>query len=145
MNGIDFLDSNVLIYAFDRRDQCRCDVAQNLLAKGLREQTAIISAQVVQETLNVLMRRLQPAMSVPEARKVLDELLVPLWRIGPSAALYARGLVVQERYGFNFYDSLIVAAALEAGCTRLLSEDMQHGQQIEGLRVENPFRLDDAV
>ena len=65
--------------------------------------------------------------------------LAPLWRIHPSPALYMRGLSIQERCGFSFYDSLIVAAALEGGCTRLLSEDLQHGQQIDGLRVENPF------
>ena len=58
----------------------------------------------------------------------------------PSAALYARSLGLQSKLGFSFYDSLIVAAALEAGCKRLLSEDLQHGQRIEGLRVENPFK-----
>ena len=59
----------------------------------------------------------------------------------PTPALYRRGLDVQERWKFGFYDSLIVAAALEAGCKRLLSEDMQHGQRIEGLRIENPFKI----
>jgi predicted nucleic acid-binding protein len=57
----------------------------------------------------------------------------------PSPAIYERGIMVQARYGFHFYDSLIVAAALEAGCTRLLSEDLQHGQRIDSLTVENPF------
>jgi len=129
----------VLIYAFDQRDPRRSTIAQGLLARAQREHSAIISAQVVQETLNVLVRRLTPPMSAANARKVLDHILTPLWRIHPSPALYARGLDIQERYGFSFYDSLIVAAALEGGCTRLLSEDMQHGQQIEELRVENPF------
>jgi predicted nucleic acid-binding protein len=49
-------------------------------------------------------------------------------------------VTLQSRYGFRFYDSLIVAAALEAGCDRLLSEDFQDGQRIEGLTVVNPFR-----
>ena len=140
MSAADFFDSNILVYAFDQRDPRRSAIAQDLLARAQREHSAVISAQVVQETLNVLMRRLTPPMSAANARKVLDHILVPLWRIHPSAALYARGLGLQERYGFSFYDSLIVAAALEGGCTRLLSEDMQHGQQIEGLRIENPFR-----
>lgn len=140
MSAVDFFDSNVLIYTFDTRDPRRCAIAQGLLARAQREHSAIISAQVVQETLNVLGRRLTPPMSAADARKVLDHILVPLWRIHPSTALYARGLDIQERYGFSFYDSLIVAAALEGGCTRLLTEDMQHGQQIEGLRVENPFQ-----
>ncbi|MFT4194580.1 PIN domain-containing protein [Ottowia sp.] len=139
MSAADFFDSNVLVYAFDTRDPRRSSVAQDLLGRAQREQSAVISAQVVQETLNVLVRKLTPRMNAADARKILDHILVPLWRIHPSAALYARGLGIQERYSLSFYDSLIVAAALEGGCTRLLSEDMQHGQQIEGLRVENPF------
>ena len=139
MSAANFFDSNILVYAFDQRDPRRSSIAQDLLARAQREHSAVISAQVVQETLNVLMRRLTPPMSATNARKVLDHILVPLWRIHPSAALYARGLGIQERYGFSFYDSLIVAAALAGGCSRLLSEDMQHGQQIEGVRVENPF------
>ncbi len=58
----------------------------------------------------------------------------------PTLALYRRGLDIRARYGFSFYDSLIVAAALESGCTRIYSEDLQHGQQIEGLIIENPFK-----
>jgi len=140
MSAVDFFDSNVLVYVFDARDPRRSAIAQDLLARAQREHNAAISAQVVQETLNVLVRKLSPRMSAADARKVLDHVLAPLWRIHPGPALYARGLHIQERYGFNFYDSLIAAAALEGGCTRLLSEDLQHGQQIEELRVENPFR-----
>jgi predicted nucleic acid-binding protein len=57
----------------------------------------------------------------------------------PSESLYARTLELHGRYRFSFHDSLIIAAALQAGCTRLLTEDLQHGQMIEGLRIENPF------
>jgi len=70
----------------------------------------------------------------------MQHTLVPLWRVQPSPALYAKAMELQQRPGFDFHDSLIVAAALEAGCQRLLSEDLQHGQRIGKLRVENPFR-----
>ena len=139
MSAADFFDTNVLVYVFDDREPRRAAIARDLLAHAQREQSAVISAQVVQETLNVLMRKLTPRMSTADARKVLGDVLVPLWRIHPSPALCARGLDIQERYGLAFYDSLIVAAALEGGCTRLLSEDMPQGQQVEGLRIENPF------
>ncbi|MBA3636750.1 MAG: PIN domain-containing protein, partial [Rubrobacteraceae bacterium] len=66
--------------------------------------------------------------------------LGPLWTVSPSLALYRRTLDLQARYRYSFYDSLIIAAALDAGCTRLYSEDLQDGQRIEGLTVENPFR-----
>ena len=57
----------------------------------------------------------------------------------PSSTLYERALELQGRYRFSFYDSLVVAAALESGCTRLYSEDLQHGQRVGGLTIENPF------
>jgi predicted nucleic acid-binding protein len=63
-----------------------------------------------------------------------------LWSVNPTPALYRRALDVQQRYGFSFYDSLIIAAGLEAGCKTLYSEDLQHGQQVEGLTVVDPFR-----
>jgi predicted nucleic acid-binding protein len=58
----------------------------------------------------------------------------------PTQRLYEQALDIQSRYQYSFYDSLIIAAALDGGCTRLLSEDLQHGQRIESLTIENPFR-----
>ena len=66
--------------------------------------------------------------------------MTPLRRVNPTRALYQRGLDLQTRYRFDFYDSLIVAAALEAGCKTLYSEILQHGQQIDGVTITNPFR-----
>ena len=73
------------------------------------------------------------------ARKLLDRTLAPLWKVNPTRTLYDRGLDLQTRYRFSFYDSLIVAAALEAGCKTLYTEDLKHGQRIEGVTVTNPF------
>ena len=69
----------------------------------------------------------------------MERVLAPMWKISPSSALYDRALEVQDRYRYGFRDSLIVAAALDAGCTRLYSEDLPDGQRIEGLTIENPF------
>ena len=139
MSGADFLDSNILVYLFDPADARRKGIAEQLVSRAHHAGTAIISFQVVQETLNVLTRKLKPPMTREDALRALQNVLTPLWRVQPSAALYARALGVQERYQFSFYDSMIVAAALEAGCARLLSEDLQHGQKIEGLTIKNPF------
>lgn len=84
-------------------------------------------------------RKLPSPMSAENAQRFLEQILMPLWRIMPSLALYRRGLDLQSRYGFSFYDALIVAVALESGCTRLYTEDLQHGQKIDGLIIENPF------
>ena len=139
MSGADFLDSNVFVYLFEPADARRKGIAERLVSRAHHEGTAIVSFQVVQETLNVLTRKLKPAMSREDAGLALRNVLAPLWRVQPSAALYARALDVQECYKFSFYDALIVAAALEAGCPRLLSEDLQHGQRIEGTTIKNPF------
>ena len=65
--------------------------------------------------------------------------LIPLWKINPTRELYLRSLNIKSRYLYSFYDSLIIAAALEADCKTLYSEDMQHGQRIEQLIIKNPF------
>ena len=74
-----------------------------------------------------------------DTQDFLVNVLAPLWKVHPSTALYARALRIQSARGFSFCDSLNLAAALESGCKRLLTEDLQHGQQVDGLRIENPF------
>ena len=95
---------------------------------------------MVQECLNTVTRKAQIPLSLAQAQAYLDTVLAPLLAVNASADLYHRALGLQGRWQFSFYDSLIIAAALEAGCTRLLSEDLQHGQRIETLTIENPFR-----
>lgn len=138
MSG-EFIDTSVFISLFDETDERKRNIAEQLIRSALETHSASISHQVVQETLNVVTRKLPLPMNAENARRFLEQILVPLWRVMPSPALYRRGLDLQSRYGFSFYDALIVAAALEAGCTRLYTEDLQHGQQIEGLLIQNPF------
>ena len=135
----DFLDSNVLVYLFDETDDRKSGIAGKLVHSALSTGSAIISFQVVQETLNVITRKL-PVPATPEQAGVfLEGTLIPLWKVNPTRALYRRSLQIQARYRLAFYDALIVAAALEAGCRTLLSEDLQHGQTIERLAIKNPF------
>lgn len=134
----DFLDTNVIVYLFDPRDSRKQAIAATLIERGLLEGTALISHQVVQETLNVVSRA--PVLAQSDSTRLLDAVLLPLWRVQPSPGLFHRSLEIRMRYGYSLYDSLIVAAALEAGCDRILSEDLQHGQRIEALVVEDPFR-----
>ena len=138
MSG-EFIDTNIFIYLFDETDERKRNIAEQLIQSALETRSACISHQVVQETLNVVTRKLPFPMSTENAQRFLEQILTPLWRIMPSPALYRRGLELQSRYGVSFYDALIIAAALESGCTRLYTEDLQHGQQVEGLLIENPF------
>ena len=137
MSAEDFIDSNVLVYLFEETDTEKRKRAERLVYHSLENGTGCISYQVVQETLNVVTRKLG---ATPEAAgRLLDNVLIPLWQIYPTPALYRRAVALQDRYKFSFYDSLIVAASLEAGCVRLYTEDLQHGQQIQDLTVQNPF------
>ena len=116
-------------------------MARGLVEQALINDSGVISFQVVQETLNVLTHKLKVIARAEDAASFMQHTLVPLWRVQSSPALCATALDLQQRQRFGFYDSLVVAAALEAGSRRLLSEDLPHGQRIGALRVENPFRV----
>jgi predicted nucleic acid-binding protein len=138
--SVDFLDSNVLVYLFDGEHAAKQDIARRLVQDAVARESCVISFQVVQEVLNVITRKLESIARAEDAAAFMHRTLRPLWRVQPSTALCERAIALRESTGFGYYDSLIVAAALEAGCKRLLSEDLRHGQRIGGLRIENPFR-----
>lgn len=135
-----FIDTNIFIYHLDARDARKHAVAERIVRDGLANGDACISFQVVQECLNTVLRKAQVALDVDAARSYLDTVLAPLLQVLASASLYHRALDIQARWRFGFYDSLIVAAALAAGCSRLLSEDLQHGQRIGAMTIHNPFK-----
>ena len=135
----DFLDSNVFLYSLDSENTQKQEVASRLLDTAVHELNAFISYQVVQEVLNGITRRVQPRMEIEDVNRFLGRFLEPLWDVMPSRKLYEHAFTLHVRYQFPFYDALIVAAALEAGCDRLLTEDFQHGLTVDSLRIENPF------
>ena len=135
-----FIDTNVLVYQVDARDPQKQAIAERIVRQALLTGDGCISFQVVQEWLNTVTRKAAIPLGLPQAQAFLDTVLAPLCAVSSSVGLYRRALDLQQRWQFSFYDSLIVAAALEAGCTRLLSEDLQHGQRIESLVIENPFK-----
>ncbi len=140
MSAEDFIDTNVFIYHLDASDPRKQAIAERIIRQALTGGNACISYQVIQECLNTALRKAQVALDIAQGRAYLETVLAPLLRVSASVALYRRALEVQARWGFGFYDSLIVAAALAAGCTRLLSEDLRHGQKIETLTIHDPFR-----
>jgi predicted nucleic acid-binding protein len=140
MNAEFFIDTNVLVYHLDTTDRRKHAVAERIVREGLATSNACISYQVAQECLNVALRKAEVALSPAGARAYLEAVLSPLMQISASDSLYHRALDVQARWRYGFYDSLIVASALAAGCRTLLSEDLQHGQRLEGLTIVDPFR-----
>ena len=133
MNDKAFFDTNVLVYIVGQKDE-RTARAESLVATG-----GVVSVQVLNELASVAHRKLK--MSWDEIRDALDAIrtLCPA-PIPLTSDTHDAGLRIASKYGFSFYDALIAAAALEAECTTLYSEDFQNGQVIDGrLTVRNPF------
>ena len=133
-----FFDTNVLVYAFDEGEPEKRELALALIKEHLEEGDGILSVQVLRE-FYVSVRRLARPLSPAEAEEALGSLAVfsPItedWRMVVGATRRSRELTL------SFWDALIVEAALRAGAGRLLTEDLQHGQRIGDLTVENPFR-----
>ena len=133
-----FLDTNVVVYAYDRHSVAKQARAQQILRDGLRDDTLALSAQVLSEFLVTVTRRIPAPLSLPEAREVID-LVGILCEVDMDRALVKRAIDTQKRYQISYWDALIVAAAERSGCQRILSEDLHHGQSYHGVVVENPF------
>lgn len=127
-----FFDSNILLYLISADDGKADGVSERLLNGGC------ISVQVLNEFTNVARRKHR--LDVEDVRPVLKDLCDVLDVVPVTLAIHEDGLRLIERYGFSTYDAMIVAAALDAGCDILLSEDMQHGLRVDGrLTIRNPF------
>ena len=134
-----FLDTNVFVYSFSREDAGKQSRSAELIDRALAAGEGVISWQVVQEFLDVATHKFTHPLSRPEAMDYLTLVLDPLCQVYPSIELYGAALEVADHWKYGFYDSLIVAAALEAKCTTLVTEDLQHGQAIRELTIRNPF------
>jgi predicted nucleic acid-binding protein len=133
-----FVDTNVLIYAHDLDAGLKHDRAAAIIADLWEKENGIISVQVLQEFYVNVTRKIARPMTPAAARGILRNYLA--WRVEPnepSAVLLASE--IGERNRISFWDALIVASAARSGADRILSEDLNHGQVIEGIRIENPF------
>ena len=131
-----FVDSNIFLYAVDDADPRKQRVARDWRAELWKSRLGRVSFQVLNE-FYVNAVRLKPAAR-DEARAEVRDLLA--WNpVVTDAALLERGWKLQERYQLSYWDALIVAAANAASCRYLLTEDLQAGQQLDGVEVVNPF------
>src|SRR6266849_2562 len=139
MNGRLFLDTNIFVYSFDESAPEKCRRATRLIRQAIDTRGGIVSYQVAQEFFSVALRRFSQPMSVTDAEQYLATIFRPLMAVHSSPALFTEALRVRSRYSVGWYDSLILASAVEGQCGVLYSEDFQHGQQFGDLRIENPF------
>ncbi len=140
VKGLFFLDTNVFVYTFDRTAPDKQRVAREWVRQALLTQRGMTGSQVVQEFMNVALKKFENPMGVTEAREYLNCVMRPLCQHFPAMPSFDRALLIREEAGYAWYDSLIVAAAIEAKCAWLISEDLQHGRKIGSVTVHNPFR-----
>ena len=128
-----FLDTNLLVYA--QTADPKGETARQVIASG-----GTISVQVLNEFANVLRRKF--GLDWDEVAQALEDVKAALGPIRPiTLETHAATLELSRHHGFSIYDSLIIAAALEAGCSQLMTEDLQAGRRIQGLAIVNPFDL----
>ena len=135
-----FLDTNIFLYSFDRNAPNKARKANQLIRDAITSRKGHVSYQVVQEFLNVALKRFPVPMTVTGAQDYLADVFRPLLTVESSEGLYSEALRVNSRYRLAWYDSLIVASAIQADCSRLYTEDLQHGLELGELRIHNPFR-----
>ena len=132
-----FFDTNVLVYADDQAAPAKQKRALELVAEHRRAKTGVVSLQVLQEYFVTVTRKLQVDVSIVR-RKV--ELLAEFDVAAPEVADILAAIDLHRLHSFSFWDALILRAAKQAGCTVLLTEDMQQAREIDGVRVVNPFQ-----
>src|SRR5271165_4314022 len=123
MNARFFLDTNIFVYSFDRSSEAKAQRSAQLIRQAVATRKGIVSYQVVQEFFNVALRRFAQPMTVAEAEQYLGTVFRPLLAVQSSQALYAEALHLNDKHRISWYDALIVAAANEAGCSLLYTED----------------------
>jgi predicted nucleic acid-binding protein len=134
-----FLDTNIFAYSFDSGASAKQKQARDLILHGIKTRKAVVSYQVVQEFFNLALRKFPHPMNVAEAEQYLQTVFQPLLAVQSSRALFSQALRLEDKHRLSWYDSLIVAAAIESQCTILYSEDMHDGHRFGELQIKNPF------
>jgi len=137
MSGTDFLDTTVLVYAYDPSDPRKQEIARKIVRRALVGEV-VASTQVLSEFAATLLHKLSP-LARPEQLTVLLDALSPIRLIPLDFGSLRRAVEARASYGIHLYDGMIVAAAERGGCGRILSEDLNPGQRYFQIPVENPF------
>jgi predicted nucleic acid-binding protein len=140
MSGRFFLDTNIFVYEFDEREREKASRASQLIRSGILTGRGVVSYQVVQEFFSVACTRFAKPLVLSVADEYLSTIFKPLLAVHSSPRLFLEALRIRAQHQFSWYDALIVAAAQQAECSILYTEDMQPGRRVGSVKIENPFR-----
>lgn len=133
-----FVDSSVLIYAHDADARAKQKTAMRILRELWEDGTGILSMQVLQEFYVNVTRKLGTPVPKEAARAVVNSYVI--WCVETSAAEITAAFRTEDEAHIGFWDALIISSAAHSGASRILSEDLNNGQKISGVRIENPFK-----
>lgn len=134
-----FIDTNILIYAQDRHEKTKSDVAQRILRDLWSQDTGVLSTQVLQEFYAVATRKLRSPIPRARARTIVAD-YAEWCTVSTDAELIVSASKLEEDHTLSGWDALVIEAAIRSGAGVLLSEDLQDGRHFGNLVIENPFR-----
>ena len=138
MKGADFIDTNIIVYAYDNHFPDKQQRAREIIISAVRSGNGVLSTQVLGEFFTVVTRKINKPLSVRNARSIIK--YIGNMRVQEIDSLIVeRALDTLEQYKISYWDSLIIAAAERAQCKRILSEDLNAGQKYHGIEINNPF------
>ena len=138
MNGKVFLDSNILIYAYDKSDRVKEQRAQEVLKEGFDQGTAFLSTQVLSEFFVTVTRKIKTPLTTASAVNVIVWISTrPV--VSTDVGLVTSAIQIHHQQKISYWDALILAAAERAGCETIYSEDLSHNQKYGAVTVRNPF------
>lgn len=132
-----FVDTNILIYAHDADQKTKHSIAKKRLVDLLQERRLVLSPQVLQEFYVNVTRKIRKPLTKSTARGIVEDFSV--WSIDTSPSDITAAFRIEDQSKISFWDALICASALKSGAKTLLSEDLNPGQKIAGILIENPF------
>ncbi|MGO9863708.1 MAG: PIN domain-containing protein [Terriglobales bacterium] len=132
-----FVDTNILVYAHDADAKRKHEMAKRILAELWSQRSGVLSMQVLQEFYVNVTRKIASPLPKKVARMVVDSYAI--WCVETTPAEISSAFRIEDESRIGFWDALIVASAGKCGATRILSEDLNPGQMIAGIRIENPF------
>ncbi len=137
MSGKTFIDTNVLIYAHDKDAMKKYEIAKATLRELWSERTGVLSLQVLQEFYVNVTRKIATPLPKDLARGVVTNYAI--WCVETTPAEISGAFQIEDESGISFWDALIISSAVKSGASRILSEDLNAGQRIAGIPIENPF------
>lgn len=132
-----FIDTNILVYAHDNKAGYKHEAAKAVLRELRQTRLGVVSMQVLQEFYTTVTRKLAVPLAKEEARAIVEDFAY--WCVQTTPEDIQQAFLIEDGARIGFWDAMIVASAVRAGAARILSEDLNPGQSVAGILIENPF------